>query len=351
MAVAAPTDGRAVVVAAAQIEGGAWSEQRRSFGEDGPTDSPSPLWRFRTGGPVSQPITIKGGALFVVGGASVHALGVDGVERWANPLGPSGPVALTGRGLAVGLISGGAALLHEGRGSAAQRFLSAAPARGAAVEVGEELAWVGEDGVVYGQTGWTVPVSTGARYGGCSDGTHLFVSTEGGELVSLTHAGVIWRVPLPGPGFEHPVTDGQVVVAAYAEKDGRPGGVAAFNASDGSRLWSRQAPSAPAAAPALADAVYLATMGGQLLAIDLGSGSLTWTAINEDAWSSSPAISRTGVYVGDADGRLHRLDKDDGGEIWTLDLISPITGAPAIARGFIYVGLANGDVVALGRKP
>jgi outer membrane protein assembly factor BamB len=92
-------------------------------------------------------------------------------------------------------------------------------------------------------------------------------------------------------------------------------------------------------------------MGGQLLAIDLGSGSLTWTAINEDAWSSSPAISRTGVYVGDADGRLHRLDKDDGGEIWTLDLISPITGAPAIARGFIYVGLANGDVVALGRKP
>ncbi|WP_207589799.1 PQQ-binding-like beta-propeller repeat protein [Halomontanus rarus] len=172
-----------------------------------------------------------------------------------------------------------------------------------------------------------------------------YVGTSAGDLVAvaLAEGTVEWRVaptefefqsrqPAPEPGLSSPaVTDGLVVV-------GTDSGVAAVDATDGTREWDHATDWAVRASPAVVDGTVYVD-GRVPLALEASSGTERWRS--EDAFSStrsrrtapfellqqrSPAVGSSVavaddlVVVNDGGQRLVALEAENGSARWKTPL-------------------------------
>ena len=162
--------------------------------------------------------------------------------------------------------------------------------------------------------------------------------------------------------------------------------------SDGAEVVRFDSGAYTAASPAIADgALFYGTFNNEVLAVDIGSGSLRWRyehperhfpfyasaavagdlvivagrdklvhALDRDTgearWTfrararfdASPVVAGDRVYAGNADGRLYVLDLDSGTKLAEFHAGAPIMGSPAIASGRIVFGTQDGTLFALG---
>lgn len=96
----------------------------------------------------------------------------------------------------------------------------------------------------------------------------------------------------------------------------------------------------------------LGTTEGDLVALDVASGSEQWRSDLGSEILSIPAVGEGLVFAQSIDGRLVALDRDSGAVRWTYDNQLPIltlrgTSSPIEADGIVYAGFANGKLVAL----
>jgi outer membrane protein assembly factor BamB len=107
------------------------------------------------------------------------------------------------------------------------------------------------------------------------------------------------------------------------------------------------------ATPALgAGVLYEATQPGELLAVDAGTGEVTWREeIGWHAWSS-PVVVGDELLVATCTGELRAYSLADPrrpAPAWTLKLSeSCIESTPAVWDGRIYVGVRDGKFYAVG---
>jgi outer membrane protein assembly factor BamB len=107
------------------------------------------------------------------------------------------------------------------------------------------------------------------------------------------------------------------------------------------------------ATPALAHGmIYASTQPGDLLAVDAGTGKVTWEEhIGWHAWSS-PVVVGDDLLVGTCTGQLRAYSLADPAAprlLWSLPLSeSCIESTPAVWGGRIYVGSRDGGVYAIG---
>jgi outer membrane protein assembly factor BamB len=151
-------------------------------------------------------------------------------------------------------------------------------------------------------------------------------------LVSLPAAGVDWPQfrgdpTLTGVAPEGPA-DGQLEVA-----------------------WSYDTGDAIDSSAAVVDgSVYVGVGNGDLIALDLETGELSWTyATGSFFGEASPSVSEGIVYIGDLDGVLHAVRADEGTAVWTFPTQGEIRGSAAVVDDTVLVGSYDTNLYAIDR--
>ena len=117
-------------------------------------------------------------------------------------------------------------------------------------------------------------------------------------------------------------------------------------------LWTYEAKGAVESSAAIVnDVVYVGSMSGELLAIDLASGKLRWSyqAATADygIGESSPAVADGVVYIGDLAGVLHAVEAASGKAKWTFKTGSEIKSSPVVAGTRVLIGSYDGSLYAV----
>ncbi len=112
--------------------------------------------------------------------------------------------------------------------------------------------------------------------------------------------------------------------------------------------WEVDLPGVALGTPAIIDdLIFVATDGGEILALEANSGDTKWKRDIGSPSDSAPAVAGDLVYVGTRDHRVLALDSIAGQPIWERDVGNIVLGSPIVADGSLYIGSTNGELIAL----
>ena len=116
-------------------------------------------------------------------------------------------------------------------------------------------------------------------------------------------------------------------------------------------LWTFDAgESIDSSAAISAGMVYVGTYLGELIALDLETGTQQWRYQASEAFGigeSSPAVADGLVFVGDLAGVLHAVDQNTGKVRWTYETLGEIKSSPVVVDGHVLIGSYDGFLYAL----
>ena len=118
-------------------------------------------------------------------------------------------------------------------------------------------------------------------------------------------------------------------------------------------LWTYDAGESIDSSAAIADGtVYVGTYAGELLAIDLETGTPRWTYQTGDfgIGESSPAVADGTVYIGDLSGVLHAVSVQDGTARWTFQTDGEIRSSPVLVGDHVLIGSYDGYLYGLSAR-
>jgi outer membrane protein assembly factor BamB len=148
-------------------------------------------------------------------------------------------------------------------------------------------------------------------------------------------------------GLRPAVADDRVYVAGHG------GDVLALELGSGRSLWRASTDLGLSGGPAFGEGLVVAgTIAGQVLALDAETGAERWRVAVGGEVLSAPAISAGLVVVRTVDGKLRAYRVADGTEAWTYEQPVPRltlrgNGSPIISGDMVLAGLDNGKVAAL----
>ncbi|MFF3765817.1 PQQ-binding-like beta-propeller repeat protein [Streptomyces sp. NPDC001922] len=201
---------------------------------------------------------------------------------------------------------------------------------------GSERWRLAADGWVYSLKVDHGTVVTGTRGGG----VQAWEAANGEKLWEISGAQADFETPESGPA----VQDGVV----YVWSDGR---LRALEARTGRERWSYPVGDAAACGgvpvrllPAPDGAVYVCA-GTRVLALDVARGEVRWrfeapaAFLSAPAFAPGPAVTGGGVYVADYLGTVYALDAADGRERWRIATEARQSTEPVlVAAGSVHVG-------------
>ncbi len=128
----------------------------------------------------------------------------------------------------------------------------------------------------------------------------------------------------------------------------------AFDALDGSRLWSSRVDDSQPTAPAVSSGhVYFNTQSCTLYDVEARTGERGWSKLVAHAVNSTPAVLGDRVYVtGPADGggfKLEAYAARSGGLVFRVPLPADAITAPVASGDRLFLALGDGTVVAMDR--
>jgi outer membrane protein assembly factor BamB len=114
-------------------------------------------------------------------------------------------------------------------------------------------------------------------------------------------------------------------------------------------LWKYESGDSIDSSAAIANGVvYVGSLTGDLLAVDLATGALKWKyATGSSIGESSPAVTRDAVFVGDSSGVLHAVRPSDGTKLWTFKAGQEIKSSPVVVGAVVLTGSYDGYLYAL----
>ncbi len=93
---------------------------------------------------------------------------------------------------------------------------------------------------------------------------------------------------------------------------------------------------------------YVASQGGTLMAVEMATGSVAWSAPTGDGFPLGPAVADGVVYVANQAGPLHAFDAATGEPVWTAEgVASRGSGRPVAGAGTVFVNRFGGDGAVL----
>ena len=94
-------------------------------------------------------------------------------------------------------------------------------------------------------------------------------------------------------------------------------------------------------------AVYLGSLDGSFVALDLVSGKEKWKYQATDEIKSSAAVAGNTVYFGDEKGTFHAIDAGSGAKKFTFQTEAGIPGSPTIYQDHVMVGSYDQNLYCL----
>jgi len=93
--------------------------------------------------------------------------------------------------------------------------------------------------------------------------------------------------------------------------------------------------------------VFVGTMGGHFYAVDVATGKVIWTYVNQGPIAAGASLGDNSVVFADLDGRVVALDKSSGVKLWKRRFNREISGMPLVMGGTAYVMAGERELVAL----
>ena len=186
------------------------------------------------------------------------------------------------------------------------------------------------------------------------DGNRVFAASgEAIHALASDTAAVLWRAPTGTLTAPILAQDGWIVAASA-------GGLSAFRAEDGAKVWGRETGAQHGRPTIEADNLYVPLDDGRLLALDLRTGTERWVRrLTKSAPTSAtgtppPAVSEVLAYpdrlfFGAADGLFYCLDASDGSLVWRFRVGAVVRGAPAGDATRIFLTAMDNVVRAFDR--
>ncbi len=118
-------------------------------------------------------------------------------------------------------------------------------------------------------------------------------------------------------------------------------------------LWTYNAGESIESSAAIVNGtVFVGSMSGHLLAVDLQSGKLRWKyqAYKEGIGESSPAVANGVVYIGDLEGVVHAVNAINGQRLWTFKTQSEIKSSPVVVGDRVLIGSYDGHLYCLSAR-
>ena len=259
-------------------------------------------WEFQTEGMVRAKPTIGDNVIYVAGGQSLYALGMDGKLRWQKNLGAviAANIALNGETLYVHSEAGLHALDIDGE----QKWFFAKQDKGPLV-AGKSWGW--GDETLADPWGWY-------------------------------RSGPLAR-------------DGKVYF-------GSDDGLYAVNASDGSQAWHAAMGPVTTDPAAFKDSVIVGSWDNKLYSVKAASGETNWTVearvpggkaaqwIGYYGFNLNPVVYENSVFAGARGTYFYVLSAETGEEAWSVKVGTSWIGSPAmVTDGSVYFGLSDGKAV------
>ena len=280
-------------------------------------------WKLTTDGPIRSAPVVAGGVVYVAAGSgSLYAIDlVTGEEQWL--------VHASTSNLSTPDIVAGAVLVGTADGL---RAFNAA--------TGDLLRSVATDGAVAG-----APAD--------ADGVVVF-ATGGGTVVAVdsTTQAARWTADVGAPVYSSVAIGGGIVVAGTNE-----GAIVALGLLDGTVRWKTDVGDAGrVGTPTIEGGRIFASTGldadGQpshhIVVLDAGSGKILWRyASPRGAAVYTPAVAGGQAFVTSEDGTVVALDVATGTVTWTTSVDSPVEIVPAIAGTAVYAASNGGTAFAL----
>ncbi|MFG2451671.1 PQQ-binding-like beta-propeller repeat protein [Streptomyces sp. NPDC048512] len=205
---------------------------------------------------------------------------------------------------------------------------------------GADLWRLSTDGWVYSLKADRGTVVTGTRGGG----VQAWEASNGQRLWEISGAQTDFESPEAGPS----VHDGTV----YVWKDAR---LRALDARTGEERWSYPIGDAascggvPVRITHAPDGYVYISAGTRVLAVDVASGRVRWhfeapaVFLSPPTFAPGPAVTGGGVYLADYLGTVYALDATDGRDRWRIATESRATVEPVlVAAGHVHVGSGKG---------
>ena len=117
-------------------------------------------------------------------------------------------------------------------------------------------------------------------------------------------------------------------------------------------LWSYDVGGPIASSAAIAGGVvYVGGGDGDLVALDLASGTLRWKYETGNLiGESSPTVAGDAVYIGDLGGVVHAVNVRDGKPLWTYKTGGEIKASPVVADGVVLIGSYDTKLYAIDAR-
>jgi outer membrane protein assembly factor BamB/tRNA A-37 threonylcarbamoyl transferase component Bud32 len=205
---------------------------------------------------------------------------------------------------------------------------------------GGDLWRVSTDAWVYSLQADRGTVVTGTRGGG----VQAWEASTGQKLWELTGAQTDFEAPEAGPA----VHDGTV----YVWKDAR---LRALEARTGEERWSYPIGDAascggvPVRLAHASDGLVYVSAGTRVMALDVAGGHVRWhfeapaVFLCPPAFVPGPAVTGGGVYLADYLGTVYALDATDGRDRWRIATEARASIEPVlVADGHVHVGSGKG---------
>ena len=112
--------------------------------------------------------------------------------------------------------------------------------------------------------------------------------------------------------------------------------------------WEVDLPGVAMGTPAVVgDLIFVSTDGGEIVALEAGSGDTKWKRDIGSPSDSAPAVAGDLVYVGTRDHRVLALNGESGLPVWERDVGNIVLGSPIVSNGTLYIGSTNGKLEAM----
>ncbi|HEV8487614.1 MAG TPA: PQQ-binding-like beta-propeller repeat protein [Blastocatellia bacterium] len=117
-------------------------------------------------------------------------------------------------------------------------------------------------------------------------------------------------------------------------------------------LWTYEAgESIESSAAIYGGTVFVGSQKGELVALDLQSGSVRWKySTKEPIGESSPCVGNGAVFIGDLSGVVHAVNLNDGKGLWTYKTGDEVKSSPVLIDDRVLIGSYDGHLYCLSAR-
>ena len=116
-------------------------------------------------------------------------------------------------------------------------------------------------------------------------------------------------------------------------------------------VWQYETGSLITSAPTVAkNQVYVSTVGGELMSLNIKSGKMNWSWQAGGAIHSTPAVKGARVVIGSVDSTISCISTKTGEVLWQTQSSAPVFSSALIDGRKVYMGNGDGDFQALSLR-